>query len=94
MKKNIGGSVVTKDGIPPFIKVETVCRVLQKAGLKWTHFQRKGIMTKNDLKLRLKFAGKVCHKRVMCNYEIRNHQKAYGTRERVNVNSLKSAHYY
>ena len=25
-----------------------------KAGLKWTHFQRKGILTKNDLQLRLK----------------------------------------
>ena len=38
-------------------------------------------MTKNDLKLRLKFAQKVCRKRAMCNYETWNHQKAYGTRE-------------
>ena len=31
----------------------------EKVGLKWTCVQRKGILAKNDLKLRLKFARKV-----------------------------------
>ena len=35
---------------------QTVRKVVQKADLNWNHFQRKGILTKNDLKLRLKFA--------------------------------------
>ena len=43
-----------KAGIPPSISEES--KVVQKTDLKWTHFQRKGILTKNDLKLRLKFA--------------------------------------
>ena len=61
---------MVKADIPPTIIGETVCRVLQKTDLKWTHFQRKGNLTKNDLKLRLTFARKVCRKRIMCNYEI------------------------
>ena len=68
-----------KAGISPSISEETVLKVVQKTDLKWTHFQGKGILTKNDLKLRLKVARKVCRKRAMCNYEIWNHQKAYGT---------------
>ena len=59
-----------KAGIPPSISEETVRKVLQKTDLKWTNLQRKGILTENDLKLRVKFAQKVCHKRAMCNYEI------------------------
>ena len=51
--------VMVKAGIPPSITEETVRRVLRKTGLKWTRVQRKGILTKNDLKLRLKFARKV-----------------------------------
>ena len=35
-----------------------------------TDFQRKGIMSKNDPKLRLKFARKVYCKRATYNYEI------------------------
>ena len=62
--------IMVKASNPPFISEETVRKVLQKTNLKWTHFQRKGILTKNDLKLRLKFARKVCRKRAMCNYEI------------------------
>ena len=54
--------VIVKVGIPPSISEETVCRVLRKAGLKWTRVHRKGILTKNDLKLRLKFARKVRRK--------------------------------
>ena len=73
--------VMVKAGFPPAFSEETVRKVVQKTDLKWTHFQRKGILTKNDLKLRLKFARKVCRKRAMCNYEIGNHQKAYRTRE-------------
>ena len=74
---------MVKAGIQPSISEETVRKVVQKTDLKWTHFQRKGILTKIDLKLRLKFefARKVCYKRAMCNYEICNHQKAYGTTE-------------
>ena len=73
-----------KTGIPPSICEETVCRVLQKTDLKCTHVQRKGILTKDDFKLRLKFNQKVCCKHAMCNYETSNHQKAYGTRESKN----------
>ena len=75
--------VMVKADIPPSINEETVRKVVQKTDLKWTHFQRKAILTKNDLKLRLKFelARKVCHKGAMCNYEIRNDRKAYGTTE-------------
>ena len=54
--------VMVKAGIPPSISEETVRRVLRKAGLKWARVQRKGILTKNDLKLRLKFARKVRRK--------------------------------
>ena len=78
MKKNIGDqknieyckkTVMVKAGIPLTISGETVGRVLQNTDLKWTHFQRKGNLTKNDLKLRLKFARKVCRKHAMCTYE-------------------------
>ena len=62
--------VMGKAGIPPSISEETVCKVVQTTNLKWTHFQRKGILTKNDMKLRLKFARNVWCKRAMCNYEI------------------------
>ena len=73
--------VMIKAGISPSISEETVHKVVQKTDLKRTHFQRKRILTKDDLKLRLKFefARKVCHKSAMCNYEIRNDRKAYGT---------------
>ena len=46
---------MVKAGIPPSISEETVDRALQKTDLKWTHFQRKGIISKNDLKLRFEF---------------------------------------
>ena len=59
-----------KAAIPPSIIEETVCKVVQKTDLKWTNFQRKGILTENDLKLRVKFAQKVCRKREICNCEI------------------------
>ena len=61
---------MVKAGIPPSISEETICRVLKKAGLKWTHVQREGILIKNDLKLTLKFTRKVRRKSAMCNYEI------------------------
>ena len=59
--------VMVKAGIPPSISEETVRRVLRKAGLKWARVQRKGILTKNDLKLRLKFAKKV-RRRLSANF--------------------------
>ena len=43
---------MVKAGTTPSIKEEIVCRVLREIDLKWTHFQRKGILTRNDLKLR------------------------------------------
>ena len=46
---------MVKTGIPPSICKDTVCRVLQKPSLKWAHVRGKGILTKNDLELRLKF---------------------------------------
>ena len=73
--------VLVKAGIPPSINKETVRRVLRKTDLKWTHFQRKGIISENDLKLRLKFAWKIYLKSATCNNEIWNHQKACGTRD-------------
>ena len=51
------------------ISEETVRTVFCKTGLKWTHFQRKRILTKNNLKLRLKFARKVRHNCAMCIYK-------------------------
>ena len=57
--------VMVKAGIPPSISEEIVRKVLQKTDLKWTHFQSKGILTQNDLKLGLKFAQKVFHKRIV-----------------------------
>ena len=58
-----------KAGIPLSISKKTVGRGLQKSNLKWTHFQKKGILTKNDLKLRLKFVQKVRCKRATMKYE-------------------------
>ena len=54
--------VMVKAGIPPSISDKTLRRVLQKAGLKWVCFQRKGILRKNKLKQTLKFARKVRRK--------------------------------
>ena len=51
--------VMVRAGIPPSIITATVCRVMRKAGLKWSHAQNKLVLTKSDLKLRLKFARKV-----------------------------------
>ena len=54
--------VMVKAGISPSISEDTVRRVFRKAGLKWARVQRKGILIKNDLKLRLKFVRKVRRK--------------------------------
>ena len=54
--------VTIKEGIPPSISEETIRRFLQKAGMIWTPVQRKIILTKNDLKLVVKFARVVPHK--------------------------------
>ena len=51
--------VMVRAGIPPSVSTATVHRVMEKAGLKWSHAQKKGVLTKSDLKLRLKFARKV-----------------------------------
>ena len=45
MGKFCAERVMVTTSIPPSISEETVCRVLQKAGLKWAHVQRKGILT-------------------------------------------------
>ena len=70
---------MVRGDIPLSINKETVRRVLWKAGLKWIHGQKKGILTKNVLKLRLKFDRKVRCKRAVCNYKMWNQQKTYGT---------------
>ena len=69
--------------IPLLISKETVCRVLGKTNMKWIHFQRKRIMSKNDLKLRIKFARKVYHKRATCRVQQWNMKssESYDTRE-------------
>ena len=46
-------SVMVKGSTQPSITEEIVRRVLRKAKLKWNHFQMKGILGKNDLKLTL-----------------------------------------
>ena len=43
-------------GIAPLISAATVCRVIRKSGLKCSHAQKIKVLTKSDLKLRLKFA--------------------------------------
>ena len=53
---------MVKTGIPSSVSEEAVGRVSQKAGLKWASVQRKGTLTKKDLKLRLTFARKVRRK--------------------------------
>ena len=50
-----------KQGVPPSISKETVVEFCEKlTNLKSTHFWRKVILAKNDPKLRLTFAQKVC----------------------------------
>ena len=53
--------VMVKAGISLSISEETICRVLQRTGLKWSLVQRKGILTKNDLTFRLKIVPKVLY---------------------------------
>ena len=52
--------VMVRAGIPPSISTASVGRVMRKAGSKWSH--EKGVSTKSDLKLRLRFARKVRRK--------------------------------
>ena len=49
-------------GIPPSISKATVRRVMRKTGLKWSHAQKKWMLTKSDLKLRLKCPQNIRHK--------------------------------
>ena len=51
--------IMVRAGIPPSISTAIVRRVMKNAGLKWSHAQKKGVLTKSDLKLRLKFARNV-----------------------------------
>ena len=51
--------VMVKASIPPSISEKTFQRVLRKTELKWARVQRERILTKNDMKLRLRFARKV-----------------------------------
>ena len=63
LQQNVGNFCVKRikvhAGISPLVSDETVRRVLKKEGIKWCHAQKKGILTRKDLKLRLKFARKV-----------------------------------
>ena len=47
--------VVVRAGISPSVHTATIRRVMRKAGLNWSHAQKKRVLTKSDLKLRLKF---------------------------------------
>ena len=53
--------VMIRASIPPSIRTATV-QVMRKAPLKWTHTQKKRVLTKSDLKLRLRLAQKVRRK--------------------------------
>ena len=53
---------MVRAGVPPSISTATVCNVLRKAGLKWCHTQKKGVLTKSDPNLRLTFAQEVRQK--------------------------------
>ena len=46
-------------GIPNFVSVECVCRVLRREKMKYTHSRKKGVLKRSDLKLRCAFAKKV-----------------------------------
>ena len=54
--------VMVRAGIPPSISIATVLRVMRKAGLKWSHAQKKRVLTKSDLSLRFKFAQRIRRK--------------------------------
>ena len=54
--------IMVRTGIPPSISTATVRRVMKKVGLKWSHAQKKGVLAKSDLKLRLKSAQKIRRK--------------------------------
>eukprot|EP00794_Sanderia_malayensis_P002718 gene2718-3143_t len=47
-------------GVSPDISDETVRRMLRKAGFKYSHSRKKGVLSRKDLKLRYEFAKKVC----------------------------------
>ena len=55
-------TVMVKAGIAPSVSTAAVRSVMRKAGLKWSHAQKKGVQTKSDLNLRLKFARTVRQK--------------------------------
>ena len=52
--------VIVKARIPLSVSTETVRRVIRKAGLKWRQGQNNVVLIKAHLKLKLKFAQKVC----------------------------------
>ena len=54
--------VKIRAGTPPSASDKTIRRILKKAGIKQRHVQKKGALTKNGLKLRLKFAQNVRQK--------------------------------
>ena len=44
--------LMVRAAIPSSISTATVHRVIKKAGSKWSHAQKKGVLTKSDLNLR------------------------------------------
>ena len=83
--------IIVKVTIPSSINEETVCRVLEKASVKWTYVQRKGTWPKMtqicDLSLLEKFVVSVqC---ATMKYEIIRKPMVL---ERVEVNFLKFSH--
>ena len=47
--------LMVRAAVPSSISTATVHRVIGKAGSKWSHAQKKGVLTKSDLNLRWKF---------------------------------------
>ena len=51
--------VTERTGISRLVRTATILRVMRKTGLKWIHAQKKGELTKSDLKLTFVFSWKV-----------------------------------
>lgn len=54
--------ITVRIGIPSTVTDAAILSVLKKTGKNWRHAQKKGILSKTDLKLQLIFARKVRQK--------------------------------
>ena len=83
--------LMAKTNIAPSICEATFFRVLQKASLKWTHVQRKGILTKIDLKLKSLLEKFLVN--MQCAIVKSENIRKPMVLEKVEVNSLKFSYY-